>query len=91
MTQSQHRFTDVAHDPCAIIARSSCGTVAFFACYGLLAFSDSAPHLAFWLSLCIGLIGCLVPGKTDLRFIRLMTAIVMPAVGFAAMAIVRWS
>lgn len=56
---TQETSIDVASDPCAIIARSTCGTATFFMCYGYLALDHGVDAHGFWLSLCLGLIGCM--------------------------------
>lgn len=61
--KSHFTYTDVAGDPCAIIARTSCGTVIFFASYALTALNNGNMENGFWLSLCLGLMGCMAAGR----------------------------
>ncbi len=85
---SKITFADVANDPCAIIARSTCGTVMFFASYGVLAYADVSTLTGFWLSLYLGMVGCFIPGhKPDPRFLLPLALIALPAARLAAHAI----
>jgi hypothetical protein len=56
---SEDTVADIAGDPCAIIARSSCGTVTFFISYAFMAMGNNAAQHGFWLSVCLGLVGCM--------------------------------
>ncbi len=85
-------FTDVANDPCAIIARSACGTTMFFASFAFLAYADVSPLKGFWLSLCLGMVGCFIPRhKPDPRFLLPLAMIALPAARLATHAVGGWA
>lgn len=61
--KSDIRFADISGDPHAIIARSTCGTAIFFISYACQAIDNGSLQHGFWLSLCLGLIGCMATGQ----------------------------
>jgi hypothetical protein len=56
---SEDKVADIAGDPCAIIARSSCGTATFFISYAFITMGNTGVQHGFWLSVCLGLVGCM--------------------------------
>jgi len=85
---SKETFTDIARDPCAIIARSSCGTAVFFASYALLFLNNGNMQHGFWLSVCLGLIGCMATGKeAAIRFVLALTMVALLPINPIATAV----